>query len=40
VVALRLRYKADAESHAVSGYDVRIPAGASVVLRRRDFDTR
>jgi hypothetical protein len=38
VVGLRLRYKADAESHAVSGYDVRIPAGSSVVLRRRDFD--
>ena len=38
VVGLRLRYKADAESHAVSGYDVKIPAKSSVVLRRRDFD--
>ena len=38
VVGLRLRYKADAESHAVSGYEVNIPARQSVVLRRRDFD--
>jgi len=38
VVGLRIRYKADAESHAVSGYDVKIPAKSSVVLRRRDFD--
>ena len=38
VVGLRLRYKADAESHAVSGYEVSIPAGQSVVLSRRDFD--
>lgn len=38
VVSLRVRYKADAESHAVSGYQVRIPANGSVVLLRRDYD--
>ena len=38
VVAVRLRYKAERQSHAVSGYDVEIPPHSSLVLRREQYD--
>jgi hypothetical protein len=38
VVEVRLRYKADRGSHAVSGYDVEIPPHSSLVLRRDQYD--
>ena len=37
VVALRIRYKADRESHAVSGFDVSIEPGGTVTLAKDTF---
>jgi hypothetical protein len=38
VRSLRVRYKADAESHAVSGYDVAIRPHGSVFIHREDYE--
>ena len=38
VTSLRLRYKADAPSHAVSGYSVSIRPHGSVLIHREDYE--